>query len=431
MRFAIRPGARGPGPELPAPGGARSRAALGGIAVAAAVVVAAVIWYSTRPPPPVPDRLTLTRTAFADLDGWRADPHAAALVPFLLSCTRLSRLAEERSLGPDGIGGTVADWRAVCAAAAGLPSGDDAAARSFFEAHFVPLAATNGGQVQGLFTGYYEPQLRGSRARQGRYAFPIYRPPPDLVRVNLGEFRDSLKGQRIAGRAVDGKLEPFPDRGAIDAGALDGRGLELVWVDDPIDAFFLHIQGSGRVALDDGTTLRVGYAAQNGHPYFAIGRELVARGALEPETVSLQTIRAWLRSNDEGAADVMALNRSYVFFDELDGAGPIGAQGAVLTPRRSLAVDRRYLPLGAPMWLEASAPASEEGAPDMPLHRLLIAQDTGGAIRGPVRGDVFWGHGAAAEAIAGRMKHSGRYYLLLPTAVANRLEETGRLGCAD
>ena len=192
MRFAIRPGARGPGPELPAPGGARSRAALGGIAVAAAVVVAAVIWYSTRPPPPVPDRLTLTRTAFADLDGWRADSHAAALVPFLLSCTRLSRLAEERSLGPDGIGGTVADWRAVCAAAAGLPSGDDTAARSFFEAHFVPLAVTNGGQVQGALHRL----LRAPTARQPRA--PRALRVPDLPAATRSGARQSGRVSRFA-----------------------------------------------------------------------------------------------------------------------------------------------------------------------------------------------------------------------------------------
>ena len=220
---------------------------------------------------------------------------------------------------------------------------------------------------------------------------------------------------------VDGRLQPFPSRAEIAAGALAGRGLEMVWVDDPIDAFFLHVQGSGQIVLEDGEIARVGYAAQNGHPYFAIGRELIARGALTRERVSLQSIRAWLEAHPDAAAEVMNRNPSYVFFRRIAGDGPRGAFQVPLTARASLAVDRRHIPLGVPVWLETALPRADGVAGEaMSWRRLLVAQDTGGAIRGIVRGDVFFGAGARAAALAGRMKSSGRYYILLPRAVVAR-----------
>jgi membrane-bound lytic murein transglycosylase A len=208
-------------------------------------------------------------------------------------------------------------------------------------------------------------------------------------------------------------LRPYENRAAIESGALRGRGLEMLWVDDPVDAFFLQIQGSGRVMLEDGTSLRIGYAGQNGHPYVAIGRELIARGALTREAVSMPAIRDWLRANPQEADAVMNRNPSFVFFRELDGDGPVGAQGVALTPGRSLAVDRSFVPYGVPVWLDAEDPVDGE----VRVQRLLVAQDTGGAIRGPVRGDVFWGHGPEAEHRAGLMKSRGRYFLLLPKTV--------------
>jgi membrane-bound lytic murein transglycosylase A len=211
---------------------------------------------------------------------------------------------------------------------------------------------------------------------------------------------------------------PYHSRAEIEGGALAGRELELLWVDDAIAKFFLQIQGSGQVRLDDGRVVRVGYATQNGHPYRAIGRDLIEIGALTRDEVSLQTIRAWLQAHPRDAAAIMARNRSYIFFQEhpeLAAAdGPLGAQGVPLTAGRSLAVDRRYVPLGVPLWLETSVPAPEGPAP---LRRLMVAQDTGGAIKGVVRGDVFWGGGERAEAVAGRMKSTGRYAVLLPRAL--------------
>ena len=394
---------------------------------------ALALWMRGRPDtPPQPPaaaedeeepapRLVLAPGRFADLPGWERDDPAEAIEAFLRSCAAFRELPADQPLGGrDGYAGTAGDWRGACDAAPEVGEGA-AAARAFFEERFVPVAAANREDRTGLFTGYYEPTLHGSRRRHGPYRIPLYARPPELVEVDLGAFREDLEGRRIAGRLKDGRLVPFADREAIVGGALAGRGLEVLWVDDPVDAFFLEIQGSGRVRLEDGGEVRIGYASQNGHPYYAIGRELVEMEALSREEVSLQTIRAWLAENPERAAEVMATNASYVFFRTLGSDGPYGAQGVVLTPGRSLAVDRAVHALGVPVWLAASRPAVDPEATDVPLRRLMVAQDTGGAIRGPVRGDVFWGPGDEAEQIAGRMRHEGRMWLLLPRELAAAL----------
>lgn len=369
------------------------------------------------PPPPEAEkpaaRLTLRPAAFQDLPGWTADRQADALPALLKSCERLGKQPADRPLGPDGMMGRIGDWTAPCAALARLPAGDHAAARRTLESLFQPWAAGADGNPDGLFTGYYESALRGSWKRQGKYQTPLYKRPADLVMVDLGEFRPTLKGERVAGRVVDGQLKPYADRKAIDGGALAGRNLELLYVDDPVDAFFLHIQGSGRVTLPDGSQVRIGYDGQNGHPYVAIGRELVARGALTRDEVSMQSIRAWLEAHPADAKGLMDVNPSFVFFRRLEGEGPLGGQGVALTPGRSLAVDRTFIAYGVPLWLDAEDPLQARTR----IRRLLVAQDTGGAIRGPVRGDVFWGHGEEAEKRAGLMKSQGRYWLLLPKGV--------------
>ncbi|WP_431856874.1 murein transglycosylase A [Azospirillum sp.] len=357
-----------------------------------------------------PDTLTLAPASFSDLPGWTADRVAEAVPALARSCARIRTLPRDRALG---LGGTAGDWLPPCDALAGVPAGDDAAARAYFERWFTPFAAGNNGARRGLFTGYYEPELKGARAPSAAFPAPLYKRPPDLVMVELADFGEQWKGQRIAGRVLDGRLKPYEDRAAIEAGALRGKGLELLWVDDPVGAFFLQIQGSGRVTLPDGREVRVGYAGQNGHKYVAIGKELIDRGELRREEVSLQSIRAWLKAHPEQAADLMNRNPSYVFFQELTGDQPNGAQGVPLTPRRSLAVDPKFVPYGMPVWLDAEDPV-DTGAR---LRRLLVAQDTGGAIRGPVRGDVFWGHGPDAERRAGVMKSAGEYWLLLPRGV--------------
>lgn len=374
------------------------------------------------------DRLVLERAGYGDLRGWSEDDVAAALPALRRSCLHYRFRGPGAEIRPSSVGGTVADWLPACAAleellvdgSAGAVSAG--AARAFFEESFAALRVRNGPFRRGLFTGYYEPLLHGSRRRHGRYQVPLHQLPGDIVSVDLGEFGEEWRGRRLAGRLAGSRLVPYPSREEIVAGALARRNLELLWVDDPVDAFFLQIQGSGRVQMDDGSVLRLGYAGQNGHPYFAIGRELIDRGALTAETVSMQSIRAWLEAHPDEAAGVMAMNRSYVFFRELgrNVEGPLGSQGVALTPGRSLAVDRAFLPMGAPVWLDATAPAADPDAPDLTLRRLLIAQDTGGAIRGPVRGDVFWGAGGEAAEIAGRMKHEGELWILLPRALADR-----------
>ena len=395
----------------------RRLAALVGVAVVAAAAAGGALYEMLRAPDPVPERMVLLRADYGELEGWRNGDFLAARAAFRRSCGRFAGLADDRPLSPSGVAGRIRDWRAACAALDAVADGDAEAVRRYFEAWFVPLAVADNDRTDGLFTGYYEAQLRGSRHRHGPYTTPLYARPPDLVMVDLGRFREDLRGRRIAGRVVDGRLRPFASRAEIEAGALANRDLEMLWVDDRIGAFFLHIQGSGQVLLDDGEIARIGYAGHNGHPYFAIGRELIARGALDRESVSLQSIRAWLEAHPDLAAEVMNRNRSYIFFRRIAGEGPIGAFQVPLTPRASLAVDRRYIPLGVPVWLETALPRA--GAA-VPWRQLLVAQDTGGAIRGIVRGDIFFGAGPEAEAVAGRLKHPGRYYILLPRAVVER-----------
>ncbi len=373
---------------------------------------------SCAAPKPPPDRLVLLPAGFADLRGWSDDHQGEALPALLKSCGTRLKFADTAQVGPNGIAGTVADWRPPCAAAADVDASDDAAARGFFETWFQPYRCTNNAVAEGLFTGYYEAQLTGARARGGAFQTPLRKRPPDLVMVDLADFagelgdtRPDLKGVRIAGRVANGRLKPYETRAQIEGGALDRQDLALLWVDDPVAAFFLEIQGSGRVTLPDGAVARVGYDGQNGWPYVAIGKVLVDRGLLDRESASMQGIRAWLAAHPDQAKSIMDENRSYVFFRELTGDGPLGSEGVALTPGRSLAVDRKFLPLGAPIWLDAADSANQ-------IRRLLVAQDSGGAIRGPVRGDVFWGHGADAEQRAGGQRARGSDYILLPKTVA-------------
>jgi membrane-bound lytic murein transglycosylase A len=382
-----------------------------------AVVLLVVMFAgcAARPPvPPAPEvpEAQLRAVRFADLQGWDSDDHAAALGAFRTSCAALAKRASDAALGRAMWAGTVADWRPVCDAA---DRTEPAAARAFFEEWFVPMALTDRGAPDGLFTGYYEPLLRAARAPSSVFRVPLHGRPADLVSVDLGAFIEDLDGRRIAGRVADGRLVPYYSRAEIEAGVLDGRAQAVFWVDDPVEKFFLEIQGSGQVELPDGERLRVGYAEQNGRPYRAIGRDLVEMGELERDEVSLQSIRAWLRANPDRAQALMNRNPSYVFFREtgpvVAGVGPVGAQGVPLTAGRSIAVDRRFVPLGVPLWVETTVPSP---GGEMPLRRLMVAQDTGGAIRGVVRGDVFWGEGAAAEYSAGHMRSTGRWFALVP-----------------
>ncbi len=358
--------------------------------------------------------LVLSQADYDDLPGWRKDRHTAFLAAFNRSCGRILKRDPQRMFGPEGVGGVYGDWQPVCRAALALENPNNEVVRAFLERWFLPWQSRAGRVKRGMFTGYYEISLNGSRQRHGPYQTPLRRKPADLVMVNLGEFRQDFSGHRLAGRIVNGYLKPYEDRASIMSGALPhDADLALVWVDSPIDAFFLHIQGSGMVSLAEGGHLRVGYDGQNGHPYYAIGRELIKREELLRDEVSMQSIRAWLEAHPERAKEIMNMNPSYVFFTELSGDGPLGAEGLVLTPGRSLAVDRSKVPYGLPVWVDLDPPVAGEP----PVRRLMVAQDTGGAIRGAVRGDVFWGHGPRAEYLAGQMKSEGRYWFLLPKSI--------------
>ncbi|MEQ8389945.1 MAG: murein transglycosylase A [Thalassospira sp.] len=375
------------------------------------------------------DILTLRPVTFADLDGWQSDDMRPAIRAFARSCKAMSRRDDDKMVGPDVRMGTIGQWRNSCETAVSLDvdSLRKEDARAFFQSDFRPYLSGNGTKPEGLFTGYYEPELRGSLTKGDQFQTPIYLKPDDMVSIDLGDFRDDLKGTKLVGRLSGSSVKPYFDRAEIENGALSGRNLEMVWVDDAVDAFFLQIQGSGRVVLPDNSVLRVGYAATNGHPYFAIGRELIERGALTRETVSLQTIQKWLHDNPDEADAVMNTNASFVFFHPLKtdpddpNGGPLGSQGVALEPGRSLAVDRRFHAMGVPVWLETRDPMNL----DRKFNRLMIAQDTGGAIRGPVRGDIFFGPGDDAALFAGHMNRSGQKFVLLPTLIdpANWLED--------
>lgn len=361
----------------------------------------------------------LQRIGYDALPGWQNDSTSRAIAPFLANCAHLAdaRQGGEAKLGglpqAEALGGRAAQWQPACDAARQVPDGDDAAARAFFETWLVPYAVTDGRDSTGLFTGYYEPEIKGSRSPGAGYKVSLFSRPGDLVAVEPGTFSGENATLKAGRKLPSGEIVPYFDRNEIDHGALAGKRLELIWLADPIDAFFLHIQGSGRIRLPDGRVARVSYAGQNGRTYVPIGRVLVERGEMTLDQVSMQSIRDWLKSHPKEASALMAQNPSYVFFREIIGVtadqGPPGTLGAAMTPGRSLAVDRTVIPLGAPVWLDTTDPL--DGSK---LQRLMLAQDTGGAIRGTIRADIFWGWGAEAEERAGRMRQQGRYYVLLP-----------------
>ena len=334
-------------------------------------------------------------------------PEAArrALVAFRLSCPSLVKRRDQSDLTRP------VDWETACAAAPRWPDGE---AGRFFAEWFEPVRIADG---RAFATGYYEPEIAGSRNRQPGYEVPVYRRPGDLIEVDLGLFSADLKGKRVRGRVQDGRLIPYFDRAEIEDGALSRQGLEIAWAADPVELFFLQIQGSGRLRLPDGTVMRIGYDGQNGRDYTAIGRLLRERGLLAPGQASMQGIMEWLRANPAEGRGIMRENRSWIFFRELVGPGPLGALGLPVTGRASVAVDPAFIPLGAPVLLAMDRPEASG---------LWVAQDTGGAIKGANRFDTFWGAGDEARMIAGGMSARGQALLLLPKGTMARLEAERR-----
>ena len=351
-------------------------------------------------------QISLAPGSFSELSGWSGDNVAQALPAFVRSCDRLGKQQQAAATGPGASSGnapidasasganfgTMRDWRPLCQQAAALPAGDTAAARRFFEGNFQPVLIGSKGGTKGLFTGYWEVEVEGSRSQGGPYQTPVYGQPKDLV---IGK--------------------PYLERGAIEDGALAGKGLEVMWLKSPDDLFVLQMQGSGRIRLPDGSAVRLVYAANNSRPFVDIYKMLLDEGAIPKEQFSEAAVRAWMRDNPDKAKEMRRKDPLYVFFQELKGDGPVGYQGAVLTAERSLAVDHKYIPLGVPLWLDA-----RDKYRPVQVQRLVVAQDTGDGIVGPLRGDFYWGSGKGAQARGSDFYADGQYWALLPRTVVTR-----------
>lgn len=345
----------------------------------------------------------LEPSEFSKLDRWPADDHAAAFATFRKSCTAILKRRGKMAAFAE-------DLQAVCKRAAdiALPA-DKETARKFFEDNFRPVRISKLGEHEGFLTGYYEPIVDGRRTKQGEYIYPLYRTPPELgsrVKQSVRSKRHRI-GKRVAG---------YFDRAAIEDGVLKGRGLEICWLKDPIEAFFIHVQGSARIQLEDGKQVRINYDAHNGYPYVSIGKVMIERGIASREQMSMDVIRTYFAEEPDEAREIMNKNRSYVFYREIDIAGhlePPGAQGVNLTALRSIAVDKNLHIYGTPFWIEAELPIDSEKS-ETKFRRLMIAQDTGGAIVGPARADLYFGAGREAGTKAGRIKDSGLFYIFVP-----------------
>jgi membrane-bound lytic murein transglycosylase A len=351
--------------------------------------------------PPLPDKSLAKsihkRDQWSSLTGWNSDDLLPAWQAFLQSCRVLSKQSV---------------WQENCKIAASLRHPNNTMIRNFFETYFIPYQVVNVDNTEeGLITGYYEPLLKGSRTLSERYRFPVYAAPDELLTIELGEAYPELKDLRLRGRLNGRKVVPYYSRSEImnNPGLLNGY--ELLWVEDEVELFFLHVQGSGRIVLDNGEMMKIGFADQNGFPYNSIGKLLVQRGELPLEQASMQGIKQWGRQNPRKLAELLQQNARYVFFRELpsDLSGPIGALGVPLTAGRSIAIDPLSIPQGVPVFLATTWPNTSK-----PLNRLMVAQDVGGAIKGGVRADFFWGFGHAAGNQAGKMKQAGKMWILMP-----------------
>jgi membrane-bound lytic murein transglycosylase A len=356
------------------------------------VLCALMVSACTTRPPGIGDPVE-----WSSLQNWASDNQGDVWEGFLKSCQKLRH----------------AQWQEVCRLAENGGNLTDAEAREFFESNFdVRPVYAEDGVTEGLITGYYEPLLEGSWDPSEEFRYPLYGVPKDLLIVDLGSIYPQLKNMRLRGKLAGNRVVPYYDRAQLDDDQELLQGTEILWVNSLVDVFFLHVQGSGRIQLTDGSTVAVGYAGQNGYPYQSIGKVLIEMGELEKEAVTLFTIKDRLRSNPTRLNEILAKNPSYIFFELRDAGadGPTGALNVALTPRRSIAVDRNVIPLGAPVWLQTTLPNETQS----PFNKLMLAQDTGGAIKGHVRADVFWGRGDEAEKMAGLMKQQGRLFVLLP-----------------
>jgi len=381
-------------------------------------VALSVKWYLSAP------KLTFRQAHFEELPGWDKAELKQSLHTFQISCKAFIRQDPERVVGTDHIDLQVKDWQPACHAALKLKVDNEQTAKRFFQKWFAPVEFYDTKPVRGLFTGYYMPLLKGSYTKTDEYQIPLYELPNNLMTIDLGQFIPGKKSHKLVGRVEGNKFLPFYTREEINNGAIKDTAKVLVWVKSPVDRLFLEIQGSGIIEFEDGSKIYVGYDGQNGAPYTAIAGVLIKQGVMTKHNASMQAIKRYLEAHPEKMDKVINRNKSFIFFRKLSLDAALGSQGVALTPGYSLAIDKKWIPMGTPLWLSTTRPDSKEPDKNKPMQRLMIAQDTGGAIKGKVRGDVFWGGGDKATLIAGHMKNEGHYWLLLPRHALSRLEKT-------
>ena len=386
--------------------------------VLTSILVFCTLWFS----PKKITTLTLKESTFNQLPGWTTAPVKQSLTAFQSSCKTFLKQNPSHSAGSQHLAFQVSDWQGACKAAMTIRPNSNTAAKTFFETWFAPVEFYKKKPVRGLFTGYFMPELRGNITKTNDYKTPIYGLPSNRITANLGLFNPTLKNKRITGRVQEQRLLPFYTREQISRGALRGKAKVLFWVNSPIDRLFLEIEGSGAVKLDDGKTIYIGYAGENGRPYQSIASILIKQGVLTHDNASSAHIKKYLNAHPSKIDSILNQNQSFVFFRKLPTNAAIGAQGVPLTPGYTLAVDREWIPYGTPVWLNTTK-LNEKDKTKQPFNRLMVAQDTGGAIKGIVRGDVFWGDGKKAAVIASHMQEEGRYWLLLPRHAIARLKQ--------
>lgn len=374
-------------------------------------------WWFSSPKP------MFRVVSFKHLPGWEAADLKKSLAAFQTSCRAFIKQDPEQIVGTDDIQLQAKDWHPACQTALKIDSRAEHEAKNFFQEWFAPVEFYKDKPLNGLFTGYYMPLIKGSYTQSAEFNVPIYEVPKDLITIDLGLFVPHLKNRKIVGRLAGDKVVPYYTREQINKGAIKQKAKVLLWMHSPIDRLFLEIQGSGIIELDDGSRLFIGYDGQNGAPYTAIAGVLIKKGVMTRDNASMQAIKRYLEAHPEQMDPVINQNKSFVFFRKLKLEGALGSQGVALTPGYSLAIDRQWIPMGAPLWLSTTRPDSNDPNVNKPMQRLMVAQDTGGAIKGKIRGDVYWGGGDKATAIAGHMKNPGHYWLLLPRHAVPRIEK--------
>ena len=371
---------------------------------------------------PRPHKLGLREVSFSQFPGWGTADTKKSLRAFQISCAAFLKQDPNKSVGSDYINLQASDWYPACHAAVLVDAASSKDTKKFFQTWFMPVEFFDQQPVQGLFTGYYMPLLHGSLTKTIKYNIPLYGLPSNLVSINLSLFDPQLGNRTLIGRVNRNNIIPFYTRAEINRGAIKESAQVIAWVDNTIDRSFLEIQGSGIIALDNGSRLAVGYIGENGAPYTAIAKVLIDQGVMTRDNASMQHIRSYLDAHPEKIDPVLNQNKSFVFFTTLRNGSALGAQGVALTPGYSMAVDHKWVPYGVPIWLDTTRPDEISDQQNL-FQRLMVAQDTGGAIKGVVRGDVYWGAGERATAIAGKMKNQGHYWLLLPRNLLPQLRD--------